>query len=222
MTKRASANRNASRRKVNPLYRAPRKIGRPSLGFNGSLLSSVLFQDHSAGVANLVTDWHGIGTNLGESINRAGADVIKHYQEYKYTKAACEWIPRIGPAGAEAGARVSVAYVDNPELMISYENSTPAQRVAILRSTANCKTYNIWERFTYRVPISFRRKLFTVDTIQPAVGARTAEEYDRAEQGKIMICIENIVAAAPASGTLGQWRFTSTTHLSGFTAVIVT
>lgn len=210
-----------SKRKTNPLYRRRQGIGRPKIGFNGQELYSVAFVDHSLGAGNLVTDWHQVDCNSGEGINRAGIDVIKHYQEYKYLSAGIEWIPKVGPAGAEAGSRINIAYMDNPELMNVFENAAPATRVAMIKAAATCKTYNVWERFVYQVPLTFRRKMFNVDPTVPAVGARSNEEFERATQGKVAICIET-VAAAPAAGTLGQWRMTSNTYITGFTATIVT
>lgn len=195
--------------------------GRPRLSFDGQKISSVLYSDQSATAANIGTDWLGIDTTSGEGINRSGLDVIKHYQEYKYSKALAEWIPKIGPSNADSGARVSVAYIDNPELMITYENAAAAARVAIVRNCANCKSFNAWERFSYRVPITHRRRWFNVDPTQPAVGARTSEEYDRAVQGKVIMCYETITAVI-AAGALGQWRGTSDTHIQGFTATILT
>ncbi len=221
MTKRTKPSNKMSKRKINPLYRAHVKPGRPRIAFNGQTISSVAFVDHSVGAANVITDWHQVDCNSAEGINRAGTDVIKHYQEYKYLNAACEWIPKVGPAGSEAGSRISIAYIDNPELMNVFENAVAATRVTMIRSAATCKTFNVWERFTYRVPLTYRRKMFNVDPTVPAVGARSNEEFERATQGKVAVCIET-VAAAPGAGTLGQFRLTSTTLITGFTATTVT
>ncbi len=209
----------AGKRRSNPLMRSP-GIRRPKISFNGHSIYSVLFSDHSVGAANTVTDWQAVDCSSTEAINRAGTDVIKHYQEYKYQAATVEWIPKIGPSSTDAGVRVSVAYIDNPELIVAFKAAASATRVSMIRSAANCKTFNLWERFTYRVPLTYRRKWFNVN---PSITTPNSEETDRSIQGLVGVCIEGVVSSAtPASGTLGQWRMTSTTILQGFTATTLT
>jgi len=221
MTRRTNSKPKMAKRKVNPLFRGRQGIGRPKIGFNGHEVTSVLFTDHSNGTSNLITDWQQVDCNNAEGINRAGTDVIKHYQEYKYLNAAIEWIPKIGPAATEAGARISIAYIDNPEHMLDFESTSAANRLAITKSTGNCKTYNAWERFTWRVPLTYRRKIFNIDPDFTAIGSRTIGEFERAVQGKVCIAIET-VGATTSAAALGQWRCTSTTTVTGFTAFAIT
>ncbi len=208
------------KRRSNPMRRSA-AVGRPKIAFNGQTIYSTLFSDQSAVAANVGTDWLGVDTNSGEGINRAGVDIVKHYQEYKYLSALCEWIPKVGPSHADSGSRISIAYIDNPELLIAYETASAAVRVTMVRNAANVKTFNAWERFTFRVPITFRRKWFNVNPTVAAVGSRSSEEYDRAVQGKVIMCYET-VSAIISSGVLGQWRATSNTQLQGFTATSLT
>lgn len=210
----------AGKRRANPLARTP-GIRRPRISFDGQTITSTLFTDHSLGAANLVTDWQSLDCSAGEGINRAGADVIKHYQDYRYTQAMVEWLPKIGPSSVDAGVRVSLAYIDNPELINAYKAAGAATRVTICRNAANCKTFNLWERYVFRVPLTYRRKWFNVNTV---IGSATNnEETDRSIQGIVCCVIEGIVSSAgPAAGTLGQYRCTSTTALQGFTATSLT
>lgn len=210
------------KRKVNPLFRSRMGTGRPKMAFNGQKITCTGFVDHSLGASNIVTDWFSVDCNAGEALNRFGTDVLRHYQEYKYLAGTCEWIPKIGPTSNDAGSRVSIAFMDNPELMNTFENATAATKVSIVKTLATCKTFNLWERFVYRVPLTYRRKWFNVNVNLPAVGSRTAEEFDRSAQGKVVVCIETTTTGAPASGVLGQWKVSSTTMLQGFTSTNLT
>jgi len=208
----------ANKRRSNPLSRTG-GTGRPKIKFDGHTVTSVLFQDHSTGVGNTCVDWQAVDSSNNEAINRTGSDVIKHYQNYRYTMASVEWLPKIGPADPNSGARVSIAYIDNPELIVAYKAATPTAKVAMCRTVANCRSFNLWERFTYRVPLTFRRKWFNTDV---QIGTPSAEETDRAIQGLVLCVIEGTNAAAPAAGTLGQYKLTSTTVLQGFTSTVLT
>jgi len=209
----------AGKRRSNPLTRTT-GIRRPRISFNGHSITSVLYSDHSVGASSTVTDWQAVDCSSDQAINRAGTDVIKHYQEYKYQSAAVEWIPKIGPSSTDAGVRVSIAYIDNPELIVTFKAATAANRVTMIRNAATCKTFNLWERFTYRVPLTFRRKWFNTNV---TIGTLDSQETDRSIQGIVIVCIEGVVSSAtPASGSLGQWRMTSTTLLQGFTATTLT
>ncbi len=197
------------------------RVGRPKLKFDGHRITCTLYSDQAVVAANVGTDWLGVDTNSGEACNRTGLDVIKHYQEYKYESCTVEWIPKVGPSHTDSGSRISIAYIDNPELMITYENAVASVRASMVRNCANVKSFNAWERFTYRVPLTYRRKWFNVNPTVAAIGARLSEEYDRAVQGKVIMCYET-VSAAVSAGALGQWRSPNTTLLQGFTASTLT
>ncbi len=208
-----------NRRRSNPLARTA-GTGRPKLKFDGHVVTSVLFSDHSAGASSTITDWQAVDCSSSEAINRQGTDITKHYQQYRYTSAMVEWLPKVGPSSTDAGVRVSIAYIDNPELIVAYKAATAANRVIMCRNVANCRTFNLWERFTYRVPLTFRRKWFNTD---PTIGTPTSEETDRAIQGLVLCVIEGVVSCAtPGAGTLGQYKLSSTTVLQGFTASTLT
>jgi len=197
-------------------------IAAPKLKFDGHSVHTVLFSNQST-IADddngVGSDWQEVGTHSTEGCNRPATELIRHYQKYKYTSCMIEWIPRIGPSSTDAGARISIAYIDNPEQIGVFQNlALQADRVAFVRAVGNCKTFNAWERFTYRVPLTYRRKTFTVNVTWPAISSRTAEEFDRATQGLVVICYECITTSIINEGTLGQWRICADTQLQGFTA----
>ncbi len=222
MTKRKqSKGAKSSRRRPNPLERNMVKPGRPRIGFNGQDLNTVQYLPNSAigSVTNRVgADWHAIDCSSTEGLNRAGGDVIKHYQEYKYASAALEWISATGPSGTDAAASVFIAYIDNPELIVTFKAATDINKFTIVRNVANCRSFNAWERFTYRVPLSYRRKVFNVD---PTISTPGNEETDRAIQG-IVVVAYNSISNTVAAQALGQFRGTATTRLFGFTASTLT
>jgi hypothetical protein len=189
--------------------------------FDGQSIYNTNFSQQSAigGVTVTVgADWQSVDCSSGEGINRAGADIVKHYQEYKYTSALAEWLPAIGPSATDSGARIFIGYIDNPELIVTYKAATEANKAAMVKALANVKTFNAWERFTYKVPLTFRRKMFNVD---PTIATPSNEETDRAIQGLVIIAY-NTINNTVASGVLGQWRLASTTWLKGFTATTLT
>ena len=221
MTKRTKSSARNPRRKSNPLYTGRGRVGRPRMKFDGQTITSTLFSSQSAVgavTATLGSDYQIVDCSSGEAMNRAGSDVVKHYQDYKYTQAALEWLPSIGPASTDAGGRIYIAYIDNPELIVTFKAATAVNQLPMVRNCANVRDFNMWERFTYHVPLTYRRKMFNVD---PTVSTPGNEETDRAVQGLVIISYVSINNTA-ATGVLGQWRITSTTWLKGFTASILT
>lgn len=195
----------------------------PRLAFNGHRAEAVLFVNHSGVVDadnGVGSDWQEIGTNSNEGAIRPAIDIAKHYQEYRYLNAVCEWVPRVGPASSDAGGRISIAYIDNPEQMLAFQLlATNAERVAYVRAVGGCKTFNVWERYAYKVPLTRRRKIFNVNTTHPEVASRTAPEFDRSTQGLVIIAYEFITVSEITGGQFGQWRITSAAEFSGFNAV---
>ncbi len=210
----------ANRRRSNPLVRRA-GIGRPRIAFNGHSVTSSNYVNHSVGIGNQSTDWQAVDCSANEGMNRAGHDIVKHYNEYKYTSASVEWIPKIGPSSVDAGVTVMMAYFDNPEFINTYKAATFPNRIAMIRAQANCKTFNLWERFTYRVPLTHRRKWFNVN---PTIGSATNnEETDRSIQGLVGVAIDGVISSAtPPAGSLGQYRTTCTTIVQGFSTTAMT
>jgi len=189
--------------------------------FNGQNLVSTSYSLQSpsgAVTANVGADWYSLDCSSGEGFNRAANDVIKHYQEYKYNSASIEWLPSVGPSSTEAAGRIFIAYIDNPELIVAFKAASDATRGTMVKQVANVKNFNIWERFLFRVPLTYRRKIFNVD---PTIATPSNEETDRAIQGLVIVTY-NTIGGTATSGALGTWKLMSNTLLKGFTATIVT
>lgn len=217
----------AGRRRSNPLLRNQARVGRPRIGFDGQLVRTTAYADQSAiGAvdAKVGIDWFGVEGGSGEAINRSAQDVIKHYQEYRYRSASMEWNPRVGPANSESGARVYMAYIDNPELINAFKAlaagaGNPTLALGRVKAVANVRAFNAWERFTFRVPLTYRRKWFNVNT---SVGSSTNnEETDRSFQGLVIVAYQ-AVADTVTGGSLGQFRMMSETDIRGFTGTSLT
>ena len=85
--------------------------------FDGSNLHSTIYVTASATAANIDGDFQQIGTDGGLSPSSVVSAMVRQYREYRYHKVTVQWIPTVGPANADAGARVTFAYIDNPVRM---------------------------------------------------------------------------------------------------------
>lgn len=204
-------------RKANPLMRMVPRVPRPKVSFDGQVLNSNLYQGHSAVALGFGKDFFYVGGGAS-SVSKAATQITDRYNEYKYRSVQFEWIPSISPASAEAGGRIHIAIVDNPEKMVAFEAAVPGTVVNLIRGVKNVKTFNIWERFSCSFPLTYRRKLFDIDTTS---GAMTADIADRTMQGQIQIAMET-VGPTFALGTLGTYKFTYSMELHGLTLTQLT
>jgi hypothetical protein len=206
----------ANRRKANPLMRRRPGIPRPRVAFDGTNISSTYYRGASA------TDGGSIGQYLfvsatSDALGAASpvGGILDAYSEYKFNKLTIEFIPSISPANADAGSRIHIAYLDNPEKMLNWaafaaDSSSPGKTAMLagVRGARNCKSFNAWERFTYNVPLTWRRKVFDVDRSNPSGDINI---YERAIQGMVIIAIESVTEAVG----VGTFRVQSTVHLRG-------
>lgn len=204
-----SNKRTKSKRKANPLMRAVPRVARPKLSFDGQVLNSTLYLGSAnTGVGSVGKDVIHVDCETGLGLTRAVGPMVILYNEYKFRSVTVEWIPSISPASVDAGSRVHIAYVDNPEKIVNFDALAAAGAVQAVRSVKNCKTFNAWERYSYTVPLTYRRKLFDVDGT-PA--ANTADVLDRICQGEIQVAIESITPSV----VLGTYRITFNLELHG-------
>jgi hypothetical protein len=191
------------KRKRNPLTRSKQlqSVPRPRVYFNGTHLKSVSLVTVTTTTLNQGFDYQGVSTDNTFGISRNNSSITGAYQEYKYNSLQWEWIPRVAPGVADGGSTVYVAYIDNPESIKTIVNGTTfVVAFAMVVNSANMKTFNAWERFTYKVPLTYRKKLFNVNTNLVSTG--DIYEIDRTFQGLIITCYQSISAAI----VLGQAR----------------
>jgi hypothetical protein len=169
-------------------------MGAPAASAVSALAAMSLYVNTqtTAGSNPATQDTHGVAI--------ASTGINGRYNEYKFRKLSVEWIPSISPASIEAGGRIHIAYIDNPEMMVQFEAQTlNVAKIGMVRSVKNVQSFNAWERFQYRVPLTYRRKVFNVDVTLPLGSG--VDVHDRSTQGVVIIGMEYITPAAAPNGT---------------------
>lgn len=211
MTKRTQ--KRGKQRRVNPMTPRSTRPPRNTFAFDGSQLTATIFVPTSTTAATAGTDFQQLGCDAGVGITRGMTAMVRQYREYRFKKVAFQFIPNIGPSNADAGSRIYLMYTDNPEQGSSFMNSvapldTVAKRTAFVKGARNVFTFNAWERVTWNVPLTYRKKWFDVNTIDPASDTNA---FDRAVQGFVGQAYESISAAV----ALGTMKITYTVELRG-------
>jgi len=110
-----------------------------------------------------------VATNANDD---AGAVVLKNYQEYKYKSYRFGFTPAVGTTTA---GTLWIGYYDNPEIM--YKVLTAAYSDATLLSLAKQSPHSssapIWQQQTLNIPMSSRRKRYSVNSTAPSSVAET-------------------------------------------------
>lgn len=205
-----------SRVKQNPMQRRE-GTPRPMVSFDGTVVDSAFYTATTPTVLGAAKDYHFVDCSNSLAINRGVSTITGLYNEYKYLQASMEYVPSVGPASADAPGRIHVAYIDNPEKIVSFiAAAAGATALSYVRSCKNVRSYNLWERFTYNVPLTNRRKLF--DTNGTMTTTPGVDEIDRCVQGAIIIAIESISAVI----TVGTYHFRSRCVVRGLDYAIPT
>ncbi len=206
-----------TKKRVNPTDRRVTRMKGPRANFDGSTVSCTSYFASPAAAANLskatITVDCDSATNIlvtGGAASVLASGVLNLYSEYKYNKCSVEWIPSIGPVNADAGDRIHIAYIDNSEKMVTFQAATSAAALGLVRGCRNVRSFNAWERFTYNVPLTWRRKVFDTNvTVVPG----TVDLYERSTQGMIIISIETNTAIL-AAGALGTFKVDSSIRVN--------
>jgi len=208
----------SSKRKPNPAHYVPKRVPRPIVSFDGTIMrgTHLATRDLTAvNVAshNLIIDCAGtfgsvLVTKIFESIGRDLTGITSRYSEYRYKSVTCTWLPHVAPGVADGGSSIFVGYIDNPELMFQSVALGPIVDNTNIRGVRNMKTFNAWQGFTYHVPLTQRRKWFDVNTI---TGYVSHDEFERSVQGMVIAGCTSIGAAVD----LGQWRTVYEVEIKG-------
>jgi len=208
MNKRKSVNK----RKVNPLARNTiNRAPKMKMNFDGQILRGVTYPPVVITAVNVATVVHSIAcnTNTNNVAGNFGA-LMNFYKEYKFLNVNFEWVPNVAPGVADGGSEIIIATSWNPEQIATYASGSASANIALLRSERTAKSYNAWERFTYSVPMHYRRKQFDVD-VNPATYLTDVNLIDRTIQGAVIVGAQSISAIA----TLGRFRITWSNRLEG-------
>ncbi|UQZ09606.1 putative capsid protein [Freshwater macrophyte associated tombus-like virus 3] len=209
-------NKRKNSRKQNPTQRALSRVPRPRVSFDGTLLRAVnSIQANITNVDGQTLDYHTIDCNQVLGIARTQTAVINAYQKYRFRKVTVEWIPMVAPGEADARTRVGMCYIDNPENMYTMLRQINVVTVAgFVNRVRNMKQWNVWERFTFNVPLTQRRKWFAVNTaVEPIADSNQPlwhSQLDLNTQG--VIC--SYITGAP-NRVMGVYRVSYDIELSG-------
>jgi len=198
------------KRKIDPLT-VMRPRPKINVKFDGQMLNGMGFSAPMVTIANQAAAIYYVdcssvvGTNLtlNSYIQSASADfntISKYYNEYIYHSLRLDWLPYVSPGIADGGSQVYIDYIDNAEEMAALDGSSATTIFNIAKSSRNMKFFNAWERFSYNVPLSRRRKTFDTNINT----TYTVDIIDRSVQG--CVCVGATSSSAAVS--LGQWRFT--------------
>lgn len=198
------------KQRPNPAYSSNAVIPRMNFNFDGQMLNGLQFGvpaltlTNGAAAIHLLdcsnTATNGITANiLVQSVSQTLSGITARYAEYIYRAVTFTWMPFVAPGVADGGSQIYVAYQDNPENLASLAISSVTAIFDSAKASRNMKCFNAWERFSYTVPISARRKSFDVNTTT-TIGA--TDTYDRSVQGAVIVGYSSLSASA----TLGQWK----------------
>lgn len=187
---------------------------RNKLSFDGQIFRGINhFPIVTTGATNTVFTVHSIDVQSSANAlvtNYAG--MMNFYKEYKVQAITLEWIPAVAPGVADAGSEILIGTTWNPEQIVAYQAgvATPGTQIGIMRSDRTVKSFNAWERFTYTVPIHYRRKTFDVD-VNPGSYLTNVDIVDRTVQGALIVGAQSI----NPSVTLGHFLVRPVISLMG-------
>lgn len=223
--RKANASRNMSKYKANPIYRNPVVRPRINFSFDGQILNGTGFSAPMGTLVNVAAAVYYVNCSNNIStfptankyIQSVALDyntITKMYNEYKYLTLQCHWLPFVSPGVTEGGSQMYVAYVDNAEEIAALDIATAVNTFNTSKAARNMKFFNAWERFTYNVPLSSRRKTFDTNLNDVII----ADTVDRGIQGAVVVG----ASSTPAATSLGQWRFTYSLELRTLNSQLTT
>jgi len=199
------------RHKINPLTIQNNPRPKIKYNFDGQMLNGMGFSTPLVSIANggcaeyYVDCSSVVGTGIAANsyIQSVSADfntISKYYNEYIFHSLRMDWMPYLSPGVADAGSQIYIDYIDNAEEMAALDGAAVVTVYNVAKTSRNTKFFNAWERFSYNVPLSRRRKTFDVNINT----AYTTDIIDRSVQGAVIVGFTSVSAAI----SLGQWRFT--------------
>jgi hypothetical protein len=210
-------NKNVSVARRDPMMVGPRRP-RMKVNFDGQFLNGTTY---TATVFTALNSASGVyfvdcantartgntSNNQEQSIASSFNAMTALYNEFVYRSLVCEWVPLVSPGVADGGSQCYVSYIDNAEDIERFVGATTASVIGAAKFGRNTKFFNAWERFTYTVPLTNRRKTFDVNQNNSYI----VDSTDRSVQGAVLFGANAISAAI----SLGSWRFRYIIELRG-------
>lgn len=150
----------------------------------------------------------------GAVLGPLGNNIVGNFMEYRFTEALVEFLPKVSPGSTAGGGRIYMAYLDNPEQIVNWMADTVANNLAAIKGFRNCITFNVWQRKTYRVPLTHRRPWFDVNK----TSTNAVDVLDRSTQGVIVFAGDTI----GATDVVGSLVIKSVISLRGGQGTITT
>lgn len=213
-------------KKRSPMVTRIPRAPRPKVNFDGQILNGT---GYAIPISTLVNSASGVYTIDVSSLNGTGAAINMYeysvcndllaiarlYNEYIYRSVTMHWIPAVAPGVADGASQIYVSYIDNAEDITNLLTAaTPGPVFNASKNPRNSRFFNAWERFSYTIPLSSRRKTFDVN----AANNQTVDVVDRSVQGAIVTGYTSLSAAI----NLGQWRVTYSLELRNLNVSINT
>lgn len=198
------------RRRLNPATTPNGTRPRVKIDFDGQTLNGLQFSPAIVTITNQAASVHlmdcsntnatGIGLNIyNQSVAQTLSGITGVYSEYIYRSVTFTWMPYVSPGVSDGGAQIYISYQDNPEMIASATISSASAIFTSAKASRNMKSFNAWERFTFTVPVSNRRRTFDCNTTT-TIGS--TDTYDRSVQGAVIVGYNSPTAAV----SLGQWK----------------
>lgn len=200
------------KKRTNPVYRPKVRVPRPKIQFDGQYLNGthVYTPITTGGVTPKTASalYFVDGGTVSATVNSVFKEsipinldaIVNKYNEFVYESLVLEWIPAISPGLADAGAQITVAYVDNPEQIVTCNSLTSPNLISMNQLVRNMRSFNAWERFTVTIPLSRRLSKFNVNSTGTVVTDVNAVE--RSVQGLVTVGFSSITDAV----VLGSFR----------------
>ncbi len=186
-----------SNRRTNPMTRQVARAPRPRMNFDGTVLRTSNWQTLNATSSNIGANYQLVSCTNSNSMSDNSNALTVLYSEYKYLRAAVEFIPAVSPGSVDGGGQIHMAYFDNPEMINTAAAASAATLLAIVLANKTVRSHNLWERFTYNVPLTWRHKMFDVNlNLAGTLPPSDINETSRSVQGMVAI-----VCTTPSSGT---------------------
>lgn len=201
------------------------------VNFDGQMLNGTQYMSPMATLVNqafgiyLLDTSNVSGTGVSsayviQGVTRDLSAIVSSYNEFKYRSVRFDWVPFVAPGVADGSSQIYIAYIDNAELIANSTaaSTTVANSFNLAKNARNSKFFNAWERFSFTVPLTSRRKTFDTNT-NASLGAAAVDIIDRSVQGAV---ISGAFSTATAAVSLGQWRVTYEVELYELNANITT
>lgn len=182
-------------------------------GFDGTTISTRSITSDLTAASNILSGSITIDCTAGTTaMGTGGTGIANNYQKYRYQDLEVVWNPKVAPGTTAAGARVYVAYIDNPEMMVAWLSGSNATNLTRIKTFATLRIFNAWERFKYKVPLTRRRPWFDMN----ATNDTTVDVLDRSTQGLFIFAADT----PGATDNIGSFSTAARVTLQGWQAAI--